>query len=494
VYSLLVQTLPEERRVALVEGKTLRELRTERRFERGIVGNIYLGRIVRVMQGLNAAFVEIGTGRAGFLQWEEAAIDRGEEDPDDSLETLDRPDPEGLRNPSPLVLGEDVLVQVTREAFGSKGPRLSRQLSLPGRTLVFLPMDPLVGISRRIQDPVERRRLREAMAPLLPVGSGAILRTASQGRPVEELEQDLSFLRSLWERIQTRARESQAPALLHEDLDLLLRAARDHLGPDCEEILVDTEEDHDRLLQFVDTFMPRYDSRIRRYDGPVPLFDQYGIEGQISSLLDRTVWLKSGGSIVFDHTEALTAIDVNTGGGAGRRDGDETILMTNLEAAREIAAQIRLRDIGGIIVIDFVDMRDPSHRQQVQEELLAGLASDTSQWDVLPMSRLGLVEMSRKRSRETFRTRMTETCPVCGGRGFVRSVEASCGEIVRRLARTLAIPSVRGARVDAHPRIIEGLVDAWRVSLADLETRWQKPVRLVRREDLPPEHWTLRTD
>ncbi|HOU52783.1 MAG TPA: Rne/Rng family ribonuclease [Myxococcota bacterium] len=491
MYSLLVHTLPEERRVALVEGRVLRELRSERRFERGIVGNIYLGRIVRVMQGLHAAFVEIGTGRAGFLQWEETAIDRGDEDPEESPETLATPE-EGV-HPA-LALGEDVLVQVTREAFGSKGPRLSRQLSLPGRTLVFLPMDPLIGISRRIPDPDERRRLREAIAPLLPPGTGAIVRTASQGRPAEELADDLAFLQSLWDRIQAKARESQAPALLHEDLDLLLRSARDHLGPECDEILVDTVEDHDRLLQFVDTFMPRYDSRIRLYDGPVPLFDHFGIEGQVSSLLDRTVWLKSGGSIVFDHTEALTAIDVNTGGGSGRQNSDETILMTNLEAAREIAAQLRLRDIGGIIVIDFVDMRDPSHRQQVQEELLRSLATDSSQWDVLPMSRLGLVEMTRKRSRETFRSRMTETCPCCGGRGFVRSVEASCGEIVRRLARTLAIPSVRGVRVDAHPRVIEGLVDAWRLSLADLETRWQKPVRLVRREDLPLEQWTLRTE
>ncbi|MBP7126816.1 Rne/Rng family ribonuclease [Myxococcota bacterium] len=491
MYSLLVHTLPEERRVALVEGRTLRELRSERRFERGIVGNIYLGRIVRVMQGLNAAFVEIGTGRAGFLQWDEAAIDRGEEDPEETPEALPGA---GTAQPRPPALGEDVLVQVTREAFGGKGPRLSRQLSLPGRTLVFLPTDPLVGISRRIQDPAERRRLREAVAPLLPEGAGAILRTAAQGRPVEELAEDLSFLRSLWERIGTRARESQAPALLHEDLDLLLRSARDHLGPECEEILVDTAEDHDRLLQFVDTFMPRYDDRVRRYDGPVPLFDHFGIEGQVSSLLDRKLWLKSGGSIVFDHTEALTAIDVNTGGGSGQRDGDETILMTNLEAAREIAAQLRLRDIGGIIVIDFVDMRDPSHRQQVQEELARSLAKDSSQWDMLPMSRLGLVEMTRKRSRETFRARMIETCPCCGGQGFIRSVEASCGEIVRRLARTLAIPSVRGARVDAHPRVIEGLVDAWRLSLADLETRWQKPVRLVRREDLPLDQWTLRTE
>ncbi len=491
MYSLLVQTLPEERRVALVDGRTLREIRSERRFERGIVGNIYLGRIVRVMQGLHAAFVEIGIGRAGFLQWDEAAMDRGEEDPEDSPE----PYPGANGGPHPvLALGEDVLVQVTREAFGGKGPRLSRQLSLPGRTLVFLPRDHLIGISRRIQDPAERRRLREAIATLLPEEAGVILRTAAQGRPVEELREDLTFLQSLWERIRMKATESQAPALLHEDLDLLLRSARDHLGPDCEEVLVDTVEDHDRLLQFVDTFMPHYDSRIRLYDGPVPLFDHFGIEAQIASLLDRKVWLKSGGSIVFDQTEALTAIDVNTGAGSGQRDGDETILMTNLEAAREIAAQLRLRDIGGIIVIDFVDMKDAFHRQQVQEELLRSLAADNSQWDVLPMSRLGLVEMTRKRSRETFRSRMTETCPGCGGRGFIRSVEATCGEIIRRLARTLAIPSVRGARVDAHPRVIEGLVDAWRLSLADLETRWQKPVRLVRREDLPLEQWTLRTE
>lgn len=499
MYTLLVNTTAEDRRVAVVEASILRELHTERRHDRGLIGNVYKGRIVRVLPGMNAAFVEIGIGRGAFLQWDDDGL-VGEAVPDAEDEADTDPSLVPVGEPSMLApmpqpaVGQDVVVQVTRDAFGGKGPRLSPRVSLPGRTLVFLPSTPILGVSRRIADEAERARLRDTARRLLPPGAGVILRTAAQDRPDTEIADDLEFLTALWRQVEVRALESEAPALLHEDLDLLLRAARDHLGPDCERIIVDTEEDHDRLLQFVDTFMPRFDDRILLHPGPAPLFETHGVDATAAGVLDRVVWLKSGGSIVIDHTEALTAIDVNTSGTTGRGDPEETIFQTNLEAAREIACQLRLRNIGGIVVIDFIDMRDPVHRQQVHETLSTGLAQDKAHVDVLPMSRLGLVEMTRKRPREASFTRMTEACPYCEGRGWVRGVEFTCSEIVRRLAREGALNAVRGLRVLAHPRVVEGLIDGYRTSLADFETRWQKPVRLVRREDFHLEQWSVKPE
>ena len=500
MYRLLVSATAEDRRVAVVEGTLLRELHTERRHDRGLVGNVYKGRIVRVLPGMDAAFVEIGVGRGAFLQWDDAGLyqeavpDAVAGDVPEAGEPADRLDeaPIALAPlPAPCV-GQDVLVQVTRDAYGTKGPRLSPRVTLPGRNLVFLPTTPILGVSRRIADDEERARLRDTMRRLLPPGAGAILRTAAQGRPESELADDLAFLSALWQSIQSREPESEAPALLHEDLDLLLRAARDHLGPECERIIVDTEEDYDRLLQFVDTFMPHYDDRVALHRGPLPVFEAHGVDAHAAGVLDRVVWLKAGGSIVIDHTEALTAIDVNTGGAVGRGDPEDTMFQTNLEAAREIACQLRLRNIGGIVVIDFIDMRDPAHRQQVQAVLEAGLAIDKAHFDVLPMSRLGLVELTRKRPREASFTRMTEPCPYCEGRGWVRGVEFTCAEIVRRLSRDAATDTVRELRVMAHPRVVEALVDGFRMSLADIETRWQKPVHLVRREDFHLEQWAVR--
>ena len=329
MYTLLISATAEDRRVALVEGSVLRELHTERRHDRGLVGNVYKGRIVRVLPGLNAAFVEIGIGRGAFLQWDDAGLAREavpDAIPEDDLETSAPGEPpEASLPPPPLpmpepAVGQDLLVQVTREAFGGKGPRLTPHVSLPGRTLVFLPTTPMLGVSRRIAEEGERARLRETMRRLLPPGSGAILRTASQDRPESELASDLEFLQALWRQIQARLAEAEAPALLHEDLDLLLRTARDNLGPDCQRIWVDTEEDYDRLLQFVDTFMPHYDDRVALHPGPAPLFEAHGVDAHSAGLLDRHVWLKTGGSIVFDHAEALTAIDVNTASTSGRSD------------------------------------------------------------------------------------------------------------------------------------------------------------------------------
>ena len=508
-YTLLVSTTPEERRVALVEGSTVREFHVERRYGRGLVGNIYKGRILRVMPSTDTAFVEIGTGRAGFLQACDALVPR-DAVPDEAVVEEESDvaarltvSSQGDSRASQLDVEADVLVQVTRDAFGSKGPRLTTQLSLPGRNLVFFPQTPILGVSRRITDEAERTRLRAAVRDRLPPGSGAILRTAAVGRPESEIAEDLAFLAALWQRIEQYAADLQAPGLVHEDLDLLLRTARDLLGQDCERVIVDTDEDHDRLLQFVDSFMPQLDHLVERWREDEPLFEHFGVELAASSILDRVVWLKSGGSIVIDHTEALTAIDVNTGSGRDRHnpqapnrapDPEEALLKTNLEAAREIAYQLRLRNIGGIVVIDFIDMREPENRQKVYETLVNELAADKAQTDVLPMSRLGLVELTRRRQRDSAFSRMTEPCFYCEGRGWLRSVEYICAEIVRRLGRELAHPQTRAVRVLAHPRVIETLIETYRTSLADLETRWQKPTRLIRRDDFHIEAYAIRRE
>lgn len=472
-YTLLVSTTPEERRVALLEGSALREYYSEYRFDRGLVGNIYKGRVVRVMPGMNAAFVEIGVGRAAFLQTEEVPTEEAD------VETVTPLEP----GPALLTVGQDVLVQVLRAPTPTKGPRVTTNLSLAGRNLVFFPRTPVLGVSRRVEDRAERVRLKASIASILPPGSGAIIRTAALHRPDSELADDLRFLQALWQRIEQYAEDVEAPALVHEDLDLLLRTARDLLTEGCDRMVVDTEADYDRLLQFVDSFMPEMTRLVEWYRDPEPLFERHGIETAISGILNRTVWLKSGGSIVIDHAEALTAIDVNSGRYTGKADPEETALKTNLEAAHEIAEQLRLRNIGGLVVIDFIDMRSQENRQKVFEALRASLARDKAVMDIVPMSHLGLVELSRRRVREGLFGHLTERCPYCDGRGWIRSVEQTCGEIVRRVARELAHPQVRGVRIQAHPRVIEALIDIYRFSLADLESSFHKSIRLVRRED-----------
>lgn len=489
-YTLLVNTTPEERRVALVEGSTLCEFYTERRYDRGLVGNIYKGRVVRVIPGMDAAFVEIGVGRSGFLQSGDPLVPRESPNPEAGRREPER----SLFEDGGIEVGQDLLVQVTREPMGGKGPRLTTEISLAGRTLVFLPRSPVLGVSRRIEDDEERERLRASVSDQLPEGSGAVLRTAALQRPEKELVDDLAFLTSLWERVRSFADDLEAPALVHEDLDLLLRTARDLLTDGCEGMIVDTEADYDRLLQFVDSFMPRLDPLVERYQGDVSLFEFHGLDTAVSCLLDRTVWLKSGGSIVIDHTEALTAIDVNTARYTGKGDPEETILKTNLEAAHEIAEQLRLRNIGGIVVIDFIDMGDPEHRQRVLDTLNAEFSRDKAHTDVLPMSRFGLVELTRKRLREGVFAQLTESCPYCDGRGWIRSVEQVCADIIRKLALEVHSKRVRSLRILAHKRVVETLIESYRTSLADLESRSGKPIHLERRDDLHLEGYSIRRE
>lgn len=492
-YTLLISTTAEERRVALLEDKALREYYTELRYDRGLVGNVYKGRVLRVMPGMDAAFVEIGVGRAAFLQTEDlpvglrfrrqAPYEQGEQAEWEKGEEEVDVEERASAAVAPLSVGQDILVQVLRPPTAMKGPRVTRHISLVGRNLVYLPCTPVLGVSRRIEDKSERTRLKNIISAALPPGAGAVVRTAASHRTEEELLEDLKFLRALWQRIEQFAEDVEAPALVHEDLDLLLRTARDLLTEGCEKMIVDTEADYDRLLQFVDSFMPDLTGLVEFYQGQEPLFEKYGVEQAIQTVLDRRVWLKSGGFIVIDHTEALTAIDVNTGRFTGKADPEDTALKTNLEAAQEIGEQIRLRNIGGLVVIDFIDMKLPENRDKVFEALKQVLSQDKAVMDIVPMSPLGLVQVSRRRLRDDLYARMTEQCPYCDGRGWIRAVEQTCAEIVRRVKKEIEMPSVRGIRVQAHPKVIECLIENFRLSLADLETRTHKTIRFVRRED-----------
>jgi ribonuclease G len=474
---ILINSTPEETRVALVENQALAEMHIERARDRGIVGNIYKGKVVRVLPGMQAAFVDIGLAKAGFLHVSDfypgvadlplidaELLDReigdeeagGEEtSADATTESLDAPalaeDESGVPPPhdpieTRLARGDEIMVQVAKEPLGSKGARITSHISLPGRYLVYLPTTNHLGVSRRIEDEVERQRLRDAVIALKPPGAGFIIRTVCVGLSRRELQADMRFLIKLWNRIVQRSEDVSAPCQLHYDMDLTLRSIRDLFTADITSLVVDRAEDHQRIVEFVDSFAPGLKDRVELHDAPEPLFDRYGIEQAIGRALERRVWLKSGGYIVIDQTEALTTIDVNTGRYVGKHNHEETVLKTNLEAAREIVDQLRLRNIGGIIIVDFIDMIDSANQQQVMDAFDVALKQDKMRSNTLKISELGLVEMTRKRTRASLPQLLTESCPTCDGRGRIVSVTTTAYEAMRRV-RQVARAAPEAARI-----------------------------------------------
>jgi ribonuclease G len=472
---ILINATPEETRVALIENQSLAEIHLERARDRGIVGNIYQGKVVRVLPGMQAAFVDIGLAKAGFLHVSDfyPGVDElplvdaevPERDPDAIVEPPqaaiaaveafaeeahgdDAPPLPAHHEPieERLSHGDEILVQVAKEPLGSKGARITSHISLPGRYLVYLPTTNHLGVSRRIEDEEERQRLRDIVLALKPAGAGFIIRTVCVGLSRSELQADMRFLIDLWNRILKRSEDVSAPCQLHYDMDLTLRSIRDLFTPDVEKVVVDRAEDQQRILEFVDSFAPGLTSRVELHVAPEPLFDQYGIEQAISRALERRVWLKSGGYIVIDQTEALTTIDVNTGRYVGKHNHEETVLKTNLEAAREIVDQLRLRNIGGIIIVDFIDMMDPANQQRVMDAFDGALKQDKMRSNILKISELGLVEMTRKRTRASLPQLLTESCPTCDGRGRVVSVATVAYEAMRRI-RQVARAAPEATRV-----------------------------------------------
>ena len=465
---ILINVTPRETRVAITGAGVVQELLVERTASRGLVGNICMGRVARVLPGMQSAFIEIGLERAAFLHvadiWEHRKAD-GE--PARPIEKI-------------LAEGAPVLVQVLKDPIGSKGARLSTQISIAGRMLVYLPHDPHIGISQKIEDESGRAALRDRLKELLPADEkgGFIVRTRAESASEDELRADIDYLCHLWSVIQERALGAAPPQLLYQDLSLAQRVLRDMVSAGTARVIVDSRENFQKLAAFADSYMPRVRGRLEHYTGERPLFDLYNVETEIEKALSRRVELKSGGYLIIDQTEALTTIDVNTGGYVGSRNFDDTIFKTNLEAAQAIARQLRLRNLGGIIILDFIDMQSDEHRAAVLEEFRKALSRDRTRMTVNGFTALGLVEMTRKRTRESLAHVLCEPCPTCGGRGEVKTPHTVSYEILREILREARAFNAREFRVLASQAVIDVLLEDESASLAMLSEFIGKPVSM----------------
>ena len=471
---IFVNVAPRETRAAIVETGVLQEVYVERTSRRGLVSNLYKGRVSRVLPGMQAAFIDIGLERTAFLHVGDIASSQTADD------TVVLPAVDDIRRlVSP---GDDILVQVIKDPLGTKGARLTTFVTLPSRYLVYMPRGEGIGVSARIDDETERQRLKSVVSDYISgnssSGGGYILRTASQGVSADSLREDMMYLDKLWRHVRTRANETSSGSIVHEDLPLALRVLRDELSRGVSRVLVDSAREHADMIAFATNFMPDAATRIELYAGPRPIFDLHGIEEEIGKALERKVTLKSGGHLVIDQTEAMTTIDVNTGAYVGHRNLEETIFRTNLEAAVAIARQLRLRNLGGIIIIDFIDMRDEAHRRQVLAAMERALAGDRAQTHIVSLSPLGLVEMTRKRTRESLEHLLCGPCPTCEGRGFVKSPETACNEIFRELVRQSRQFASRELLILAHQDVVDRLLDEESPTLAELEAQIGRPIRM----------------
>jgi ribonuclease G len=475
---ILVNVSPREVRAALVENGVLQELFIERANHRGLISNIYKGRVSRVLPGMQAAFVDIGLERTAFLHVSDIVQSPGIEGNGNGVAA---PAVEKTDHIQALVSeGSEVLVQVLKDPLGTKGARLTTFITIPSRYLVYLPKGKGIGVSARIEDESERQRLRDATALWVQDGDtgGYIVRTAAEGASPDALRADMLFLQKLWALLRSKAAETRAGNLVYEDLPLAVRVLRDVVSSGVDRVSVDQPDTHNRMLEFARTFMPDMLSRIELYRGDRPLFDLHGVEEEIQKSLDRKVPLKSGGYLIFDQTEAMTTIDVNTGAYVGHRNLEETIFRTNLEASVAIARQLRLRNLGGIIIIDFIDMSEEEHRHQVLQSLEKALTGDHAKTHISSVSPLGLVEMTRKRTRESLEHMLCVACPTCEGRGFVKTTETVCYEIFREILRQSRQFQFQELMVLAHQDVIERLLDEESAALAELEVHTGKPIRL----------------
>ena len=472
---------PQETRVALMESGVVQELHIERNANRGIVGNIYLGRVVRVLPGMQSAFVDIGQERTAFLHAADIWSER--QDPPLPPRPIERL----------LAEGEHVVVQVLKDPIGTKGARLTTQLSLAGRLLVYLPQDRHIGISQRIEDEELREHLRTRMTNLLlpEEEGGYIIRTIAAEAPDEALLADINYLRKRWREIRLHMIGAFAPRLLFEDLNLGMRVLRDMISPEVTRIVVDSRENFQKLQNFANDYMPSLVTLLEHYQGERPLFDLYGIEDEIQKALARRVDLKSGGYVIFDQTEAMTTIDVNTGGFVGARNFDETIFKTNIEAAQTISRQLRLRNLGGIIIIDFIDMESFDHRDAVLETLKKYLASDHTKLSINNFSALGLVEMTRKRTRESLIQQLCEPCPCCSGRGSIKTAQTVCYEILRELLREAKQFQAKEYRLIAAPSVISRFQEEDQNALSRLSEFIDRKISLLSEASYTQEQYDI---
>lgn len=512
--SLVINSTPTEIRVALLENGSPTEVYIERQAERGVVGNIYRGRVVRVLPGMQAAFVDIGLERTAFLYVNDA-LPRPlpepdpEHDPDHEEGGHDgHPREEGsgsshshgrrgFRTQSTIniadvvVQGQDIVVQVQKEPIGTKGARITRHVTLPGRFLVFMPFSDHIGVSHRVESAEERERLRTCLEEVQPLDCGFIARTAAEGIDTEILQREAKVLNQMWLDIGRKAATGPCPRLLFADLDLVLRATRELFSDDIDRVIVDTEDDHKRVREFVATISPGREQRVQHHNTPQPVFDHYGIEVEIERALERRVWLKSGGYIVIDQAEALTVVDVNSGRFVGKSNLEDTITQINLEAVKEVAYQLRLRNIGGIVIIDFIDMAQAANRDKVLSALEEALSRDKAKTTIVRMSEIGLVEMTRKRVRESLGHMLTEPCPYCQGRSFIKSEQTVANEILRAITRSLSTAPAATILVNMQPDVASYLYAGEGGEVERIETVYQTKIIPVAREGYHREHYEI---
>lgn len=494
---LIINETKHETRVALLENGNLEELFVERRVGENITGNIYKGKVIRVLPGMQAAFVDIGQDQAAFLyvtdvynsieEYEQLMGEAGkgeesnkEEADDEGSVLLKVPLLEQRFNIEEILYkGQNILVQVSKAPIGSKGARITAHISIPGRFLVLMPRTDHIGISRRIEDENERARLKQIIEELKPKKYGFIARTLSEGVSKEKIASEMDFLITLWENIQKKYVNMSAPSLLHQELDVTLRAVRDLFTQEVGRLVIDSQTGYESILRFLDTFMPRLKDSVELYHGAEPIFDAYNLETEIARALKKQVWLKSGGHIVIENTEAFVVIDVNTGRYVGKRNLEETVLKINLEAVKEIAYQIRLRNIGGLIVIDFIDMEKETNREKVYSSLQEALKKDRTKTNVLPMTEMGLIQMTRKRTRENLNRMLCEPCFYCDGEGYYKSKRTVCYDLYREIMREAREVTGDNITVKVHPDVADLLMGEEHDVVESLEKKLAKEIVIL---------------
>lgn len=502
---ILINSRRYEVRIAIVENGTLSEFHLQRPTEKGLIGNIYKGKVVRVLPGMQAAFINIGLERTGFLYVDDVYLSQNEFDstimgrehevgnssfpailPENDLRRT-----KGMNIEDLLKEGQEIIVQVSKDPIGSKGARLTCHITLPGRNLVFIPLTEHIGISRKIDDEEMRGKLKGLIEKLRPEGTGFIVRTVAEFASEEELEADMEFLLLLWDEIQDIATSSPVPSLVYEDLDITFRSVRDLFTHDVDNLIIDDAEAFEKLLAFVKNYAPQLQDKISLYEDDTPLFEAHGIDAEVNRATEKKVWLRSGGYIIIESTEALSVIDVNTGRFVGKNNLNETIFKTNMEAAEEIAYQLRLRNIGGIIIIDFIDMDSEEHREELFTYFKEQVKNDKSRINILKLSEFGLVQMTRKRSSENLTQLMCEPCHYCAGEGILKSRRTICYDIFRKIHRNAERTGGFSITLRVHPRVADMLNKEEKESLMQLEHDTRKKLIVVPVKELHIEKYDI---